>query len=104
MNDLKVIRTYTWLSGDSVFRETVVESGRHRLQVRLEHALTQHQSSAVVKRWSGQRWERVAGIPANKMRSWLQKLHVHLHVDSFINPFDADEQELFATALQIVED
>lgn len=97
-----VILSRTWQEHQSWHRETLVAAGQHRLQVRVIHNAFQHQSSAIVKRWSGERWERVASIPPQQMRSWAENLSYAMSVEHFHEPFRQDEADLLTTAYSIL--
>lgn len=101
---LTALRSHTWLGGLSVQRETVWIAGAHRLQVRLEHNAYRSQSSAICKRWSGERWETVCRIPPEHMRSWRAGLTYSCPLDDFDEPFTQDEAQLLTDAMRILED
>ena len=97
-----VIRTRTFVQGQGVSRETVLIAAGHRLQVRIDHNVTQTASSATVKRWSGAAWERVASIPPTEMLSWRRELKWSEDPATFSSAFDEDEATLIRIACRII--
>jgi hypothetical protein len=102
----RTVRLRQWASpsDQSVYREHVFILGTHRLQVRLRHGNITANSEAVLKRWSGVRWELVARIPPDRMTSWEQHLSYVQDQSKFTDAFNIMEADLLEQAQQILFD